>query len=109
MSGFGSASPSTYNSYSTITGDLTLGSSNHSNIILVDSSTGLITVTLPDDLDAGFWCQMRLVDETGGVAIGLSGTSVFKTEGDLVTLVTKYHTVILEHSGGGIWYGTGFE
>jgi len=99
----------TSNVYKDVTESRNILKTDHGCVLMVDSSLSLITLTLTDAINAGFWCQIRLVDETNGAAISAFTGTVLNSENDATTLVTKNHVAILEHRGDGIWYATGLE
>jgi hypothetical protein len=89
----------------TVTGTTdTLAESNFGKIVPY-SSTGTITVTLPNGLRDGFWCVLRKTGASG--TLTLSATTTLQTVASLTDVTDQYGAVTVIHLGSNIWWAYG--
>lgn len=95
--------------YVSVTSSRNILASDHGKVLLIDTSGGAVTLTLPTGLADGFFCSMRLVDATATASVAAGGGATYASEFSYANLTTLQHVAVVEHYTGNAWFGTGFE
>ena len=69
------------------------------------SSTGSVTITLPNGLKTGFWAVLQKTGASG--TISLSATTTLNTANSLTDITTQYGVVTVFHLGSNVWTAWG--